>query len=83
MDKKMALLKASDIGPMGRGQAGKKKVYEIQVSGRIVTFSWGMAEKVQRKTQTIVCASNQAALAMASNKKWEKLSSGYALAYEV
>lgn len=83
MDKKIALLKASDCGPMGRGQTGKKKVYEIQVSGRVVTFSWGMAEKVQRKTQTIVCSSNQAALAMASNKKWDKLSSGYGIAYEV
>jgi hypothetical protein len=83
MEKKIALLKASDIGPMGRGQAGKKKVYEIQVSGRVVTFSWGMAEKVRRSTSTKVCVSHQAALAEASNKKWEKLLGGYTLAYEV
>lgn len=83
MDKKIALLKASDIGPMGRGQAGKKKVYEILVSGRRVTFSWGMAEKVRRQTQTIVCVTPQAALSAALNKKWEKISGGYSVAYEV
>lgn len=71
------LAKASDIGPMGRGQTGKKKVYEIRVSENVVTFSWGMAEKTQRQTQRVVARSHQHAMGIASEKKWAKQDRGY------
>ena len=71
------LAKASDIGPMGRGQSGKKKVYEIRVSENVVTFSWGMAEKTQRQTKVVRAASFQAAMGVALEKKWAKVDRGY------
>lgn len=71
------MAKASQVGPMGRGQAGKKKVYEIRVSGNVVTFSWGMAEKTQRQTQRITTTSFQAAMRIANEKKWAKRDRGY------
>jgi predicted DNA-binding WGR domain protein len=76
------LAKASDIGPMGRGQAGKKKVYEIRVSGDTVTFSWGMAEKTQRQTQVIRTNSFQDARGIALEKKWDKMARGYRVVLE-
>lgn len=73
----IVMAKASQVGPMGRGQAGKKKVYEIRVSGNVVTFSWGMAEKTQRQTQRIATTSFQAAMGIANEKKWAKQDRGY------
>lgn len=83
MDKKWALLKGSDIGPMGRGQSGKKKVYEVTVSGTTLICSWGMAEKVQRQTSRKTFYSAQAALAAAYEKVNAKLDRGYEVAYSV
>ncbi len=83
MEKRIVMLKDSAKGPMGRGQSGKKKVYEIRVDFNVVTFSWGMAEKVQRQTNRIVCSSQQAALGVAREKQWQKQDSGYRIAYEV
>lgn len=83
MEKKIVMLKNSDSGPMGRGQNGKKKVYEIVVDFNVVTFSWGMAEKTQRQTNRIVCRDSQQAMMVARDKKWAKLDRGYAVAYEV
>ena len=83
MHRKWALLKASDTGPMGRGQAGKKKVYEITVSDNVVTFEWGMAELTRRQRQVRVCRSHQAALGLAYEKLGAKTGGGYQIAYAV
>jgi predicted DNA-binding WGR domain protein len=83
MNKKWALLKGSDIGPMGRGQAGKKKVYEIVLDGFTLTCSWGMAEKTQRQTSVKTFSSTQAATVAAYDKLYSKLERGYEVAYEV
>lgn len=83
MNKKWALLKGSDIGPMGRGQAGKKKVYEITLDGFTLTCSWGMAEKTQRQTSVKTFSTTQAALVAAYDKLYSKLERGYEVAYEV
>lgn len=83
MNKKWALLKASDSGPMGRGQSGKKKVYEVTLDGFTLTCSWGMAEKPQRQTSVKVFATEQAALSAAYEKVSSKLDRGYEVAYAV
>lgn len=68
---------------MGRGQAGKKKVYEVIVDGSTVRCSWGMAEKPQLRTSVQVYHSSQAAMSAAYEKVYAKRDKGYALAYEV
>lgn len=80
---KWALLKGSDIGPMGRGQSGKKKVYEITLDGLTLTCSWGMAEKPQRQTQVRTFRTSQAARAAAYEKVNAKVERGYQIAYAV
>jgi hypothetical protein len=80
MDKKWCLLKTSDGE---RGQAGKKKVYEVTVTGTTVTMSWGMAEKPNRQTKVVQAWSAGAAHQEALTKVYEKLGSGYVLAYSV
>jgi predicted DNA-binding WGR domain protein len=77
MNKRIILAKASEVGPMGRGQAGKKKVYEIVISDNVVTFSWGMAEKMRRQTYVQKFATNAGATQEAMSKKWAKIESGY------
>lgn len=64
-----------------RGQAGKKKVYEIVVEGNKVTLSWGMAEKATRQTKTERFATQMQARWFATDKKIEKLDKGYEMAY--
>jgi predicted DNA-binding WGR domain protein len=81
--KKWCLLASSDRGPMGRGQNGKKKVYEVTVDGSTLRCSWGMAEKPQRQTSVQVYHSSQAAMSAAYEKVYAKRDKGYALAYEV
>jgi predicted DNA-binding WGR domain protein len=83
MNKKWALLKSSDIGPMGRGQAGKKKVYEITLDGFTLTCSWGMAEKLKRQSSVQTFRTEQAALSAAYDKLSSKVSRGYVIAYSV
>lgn len=83
MNKKWALFKSSDIGPMGRGQAGKKKVYEITLDGFSLICSWGMAEKPKRQTSVQVFSNEQAALAAAYDKLHSKVDRGYEIAYAV
>lgn len=83
MNKKWALLKDSDSGPMGRGQAGKKKVYEVTLDGFTLTCSWGMAEKTRRQTSVMVYGSQQAAVAAAYDKVNAKIGRGYEIAYVV
>jgi len=80
MEKKWCLLKVSDGQ---RGANGKKKVYEITVSGNSVTTVWGMAEKSSRQSQVQYAYSENGAMQMAKEKLWEKLAKGYKLAYEV
>jgi predicted DNA-binding WGR domain protein len=82
MEAIILLVKGSAIGPMGRGQTGKKKVYEIRVSGDTVTFSWGMAEKAHRATQVIRTNSFQDAMEIAHEKKWAKVERGYRVALD-
>jgi len=81
--RKWALLKGSDIGPMGRGQSGKKKVYEIHVIDGTLTCSWGMAEKAQRQTSVRHFSSHQSAISAAYEKLNAKVDRGYAIAYSV
>lgn len=81
MNKKWCLLKASDIGPMGRGQSGKKKVYEIIVTDSTLRCEWGMAEKIKRQSSVQVYYSPQAALAAAYEKLYAKQDRGYTIAY--
>jgi hypothetical protein len=76
------LVKGSDHGPMGRGQSGKCKTYEIRVSGDTVTFSWGMAEKMHRSTKVIRTNSFHDARGIALEKKWDKMSRGYRVALD-
>ena len=83
MESKIVMLKESDSGPQNRGQSGKQKVYELTDAYRFVTFSWGMAEKTKRQTQTIVCVNNQHAKSVANEKKFAKLDRGYRIAYAV
>jgi predicted DNA-binding WGR domain protein len=83
MNRKWCLLKGSDIGPMGRGQAGKKKVYEIIVSDNVLRCEWGMAEKLTRQSSTKVFGSSQAAMSAAYEKLWSKQDRGYQVAYTV
>jgi predicted DNA-binding WGR domain protein len=80
MTTKWCLLKVSDGD---RGANGKKKVYEVVITGTTVTMSWGMAEKPSRQTKTMTFASEGQARQEALNKVWEKRSTGYALAYSV
>lgn len=77
---KWALLKISDGN---RGANGKKKIYEIVVEGNKVTFSWGMAEKPARQTSVIYAANENAAVWEAKQKLWDKVGSGYTVAYHV
>lgn len=83
MNKRWCLLKASDIGPMGRGQSGKQKVYEVILSGTTLITEWGMAEKTQRQRQVRVFRTEQAALSAAYEKVGMKVSGGYQVAYAV
>ena len=64
-----------------RGQNGKKKVYEIIVSGRSVEVRWGKAEEDQRQAQTKFFAFDWQAQQFALGKKWEKVEKGYVVAY--
>lgn len=80
---KWALLKSSDIGPMGRGQAGKKKVYEITLDRFTLTCSWGMAEKAKRQTSVVTFSSQQAAISAAHEKLQSKIDRGYEMVYAV
>lgn len=80
MEKKWCLLKVSDGS---RGNNGKKKIYEITVSGNSVVMSWGMAEKSQRQTTVVNATSDKAAMFIATQKMWDKVTSGYEIAYTV
>lgn len=80
MNKKWCLLKNSDGN---RGLAGKKKIYEVIVMDNTVYLSWGMAEKSNRQTTTITATNPNAAAQVAHAKVYEKMSSGYELAYSV
>lgn len=64
-----------------RGQAGKKKVYEIIIEANKVTLSWGMAEKPNRQTKTEWFGSTIEAKWFADDKKFQKLDKGYEVAY--
>jgi hypothetical protein len=66
------LVAQSQAGPQGRGQSGKKKVYEVRVEGTKVYFAWGMAEKVERQRKVVECGSYQSALYKARVKVAEK-----------
>jgi predicted DNA-binding WGR domain protein len=83
MNKKWCLLNASDCGPMGRGQSGKKKVYEIIVTDSTLRCEWGMAEKTKRQSSVQVYRTPQAALAAAYEKLYAKQDRGYQIAYAV
>ena len=80
MDKKWCLIKESDGA---RGANGKKKIYEVSVTGNTVRFSWGMAEKSTRQTSTDYGWNNGAAMQLAQQKVNAKLAGGYTLAYVV
>ena len=80
---KWCLLKQSDIGPMGRGQQGKKKIYEVVVTDNVLECSWGMAEKPQRQSSRVVFASHQSALSAGYAKVSSKVDRGYDVAYRV
>lgn len=64
-----------------RGQAGKKKVYEIIIEANKVTLSWGMAEKPNRQTKTEWFGTEWQATNFANEKKWAKQDKGYEVAY--
>jgi hypothetical protein len=80
MEKKWCLLKESDGA---RGDAGKKKVYEVVVKDNMLFTSWGMAEKSVRASSTKFFASENAAVAEALDKIHSKLDKGYKLAFVV
>jgi predicted DNA-binding WGR domain protein len=80
MEKKFCLLKNSDGA---RGANGKKKIYEVTVSGNTVTMTWGMAEKPNRQTKVETFSHPAYAMQAATTKVWEKVSGGYKVAYTV
>jgi len=80
MEKKFCLLKDSDGA---RGINGKKKIYEVTVTGNTVTMSWGMAEKPNRQTKVETFIHPAYAMQAATTKVWEKVSGGYEIAYTV
>lgn len=80
MEKKWCLLKESDGA---RGQAGKKKIYEVRVEGNTVFCEWGMAEKTQRQSSVMTYATTSAAQQQAVVKVYEKIDKGYKLAFVV
>lgn len=79
---KWCLLKESDGA---RGEAGKRKIYEITVTDdHQVIFEWGRAEKSVRqgrKVQRFFDA--QSARRAAAEQRWAKEAKGYQLAYAV
>jgi hypothetical protein len=78
MQKKWCLLKESDGG---RGEAGRKKVYEVIVDGTMIRTSWGMAEKISRQTKIQNLHDEFYARQLAFVKVQEKLDKGYELVY--
>jgi predicted DNA-binding WGR domain protein len=80
MEKKWCLLKESDGA---RGANGKKKVYEVRVSGNVVVCEWGMAEKTERQSSKMSFYSEGAAQQQAMLKVYAKLDKGYKLAFVV
>lgn len=62
-----------------RGQNGKKKIYEIVVSGTCVIVRWGKAEEDKRQSQTKWFNTPYQAEMFAHDKKWEKIDKGYEL----
>ena len=80
MEKKWCLLKQSDGA---RGDAGKKKVYEVRVAENVVYCEWGMAEKASRQSSRHYFGSAQSALVFAHENVHSKYDRGYTLAYSV
>jgi len=80
MEKKWCLLKQSDGA---RGDAGKKKVYEVRIADNVVYCEWGMAEKTSRQSSRHIFGSAQSALRFAQEKVWSKVDRGYTVAYTV
>jgi len=80
MEKKWCLLKQSDGA---RGDAGKKKVYEVRIADNVVFCEWGMAEKTSRQSSRHYFGSAQSALRFAQEKVWSKVDRGYTVAYTV
>jgi predicted DNA-binding WGR domain protein len=80
MEKKWCLLKESDGV---RGEAGKKKVYEVRIEGNTVFCEWGMAEKTSRQSSVQNFYSEGAAQQQAMLKVYAKLDKGYKLAFVV
>lgn len=78
MEKKWCLLKESDGA---RGEAGKKKVYEVRIEGNTVFCEWGMAEKTSRQKSVQSFFSAGAAQQQALTKVYAKLDKGYKLAF--
>ena len=68
---------------MGRGQSGKKKVYEIIVTDSVLRCEWGMAEKTLRQKSVSVYHTHQAAVSAAYEKLYAKQDRGYKIAYAV
>lgn len=64
-----------------RGQDGKKKVYEIIVEDNFVTLMWGKAEEARRQSKRTWFSNHSYAQMFANEKKWEKISRGYSVAY--
>jgi predicted DNA-binding WGR domain protein len=83
MNRKFCLMNESATGPMGRGQNGKKKVYEITVIDNVLRCEWGMAEKPNRQSSVRAFRSSQLALAAAYEKMNSKRDRGYELVYSV
>jgi predicted DNA-binding WGR domain protein len=83
MNRKFCLMNESATGPMGRGQNGKKKVYEITVIENVLRCEWGMAEKPNRQSSVRTFRSSQSALSAAYEKMNSKRDRGYELVYSV
>jgi predicted DNA-binding WGR domain protein len=80
MEKKWCLLKESDGA---RGEAGKKKIYEVRIEGSTLRCEWGMAEKTSRQSSVQTFYSENAAMQQALEKVYAKLGKGYKLAFVV
>ena len=80
MNSKWCLLKRSDGV---RGEAGKRKVYEVTVSDCTLICEWGMAERPSRQRSVQHFSTNQAARAAGYAKVWSKRDRGYEVVYSV
>jgi predicted DNA-binding WGR domain protein len=65
------------------GKTGKQLEYEIVVDGRVVTYSWGTADKKYQRRSRNVFGNEQEAVEAAHARVSLKTANGYQIAHAV